>query len=109
MSMLGDRIRSLRRVKGYSQEELATRAGLSVRSIQDYERDSASPSIDAITSIASELETSIDYLAGLTDDPSPRPNELTDEERAVLSLYRQLRENQRAQQPKTRKPSLKTT
>jgi len=91
MSNIGERIRGLRKTRGYTQVELAKRAGLTQGQVSKYDRYADAPA-DALLKIAEALETSIEFLIGRTDDPQP-PLRLTPEERALLEpLLRRLRE-----------------
>lgn len=56
---LSQRIARLRREKGFSQKELASRAGLSPRMIAYYETDVSHPSIDKLEKIAIALDISL--------------------------------------------------
>ncbi|MCC7449627.1 MAG: helix-turn-helix transcriptional regulator [Anaerolineae bacterium] len=91
MSNIGERIRSLRKTRGYTQVELSNRSGLTQGQISKYERYAEAPA-EALLKIAEALDTSIDYLIGRTEDSSP-PLKLSPEERAILEpLLRRLRE-----------------
>jgi transcriptional regulator with XRE-family HTH domain len=76
MSQLtGKRIRDLREAHGLSQKELAARAGVDRIYLCRIEKGRR-PGVHAVTivQLAAVLETSTDYLLGLTDDPaSPLP------------------------------------
>ncbi len=58
----GKRVRELRKQKGYSQEELADKAGLHRTYIGSIERGEQSVSIDNIEKIAKALKASIALL-----------------------------------------------
>lgn len=60
------RMRERRRVKRYVFSETC---GLHPDAIRRYEREEATPTMDALWAIADELEVSTDYLIGRTDDP----------------------------------------
>ena len=55
---LGKTIRSLRKEKGYSQEELADRCGIHRTYLGQIERGIGNPSLALIISIATQLENS---------------------------------------------------
>ncbi len=71
MSLRGDRLRELRLQRGYTQEALAERLDLGIRQIHRYEKHLSDPSSNIVAKIARELNTSSDYLLGLTDNPLP--------------------------------------
>lgn len=60
--MLGNKIRDLREEKNLSQDELSERISLSVNAISNIEGGKSSPNLRTIVSIATELESSIDFL-----------------------------------------------
>ena len=59
---LGEQIRKARQRYGFSQDELAKKAGISRVSIGNYERDTRTPKSDVLQKIAAALRTSTDYL-----------------------------------------------
>lgn len=88
--MRGDRFRKLREENGYTHEELSELLGMSQKQIWRYENGKTDPSSETVTKIAKTLNTSADYLLGLTDDQSPyiRIDNLTPKEKDVLSAMR---------------------
>ena len=65
-------LRTLRRKRGYTQNELAERAGLSVRTISDLERGiKASPRLATVRLLGSALEGGADELATLLAAATP--------------------------------------
>jgi len=60
----GKIIAQLRKEKNWSQTELANESGISRVMIGKYERDEASPSIDAAKKIADSMGVSLDALVG---------------------------------------------
>lgn len=61
--MIGERIRKLRTMKGYSLSELAEQAGVSKSYLSYIERDiQKNPSLQFITKIAETLDTDINVL-----------------------------------------------
>lgn len=59
---LGDRIRSLRIEKKWTQAELAERVEADARRISLYETEKTTPSVEALVRIAQLFEVSLDYL-----------------------------------------------
>ena len=71
---LGQRIRRLREGQGLSQVALARRLDASTNAINLLERDRIQdPHWQRLIAIAVILGVSLDYLAGLTEDPTPAP------------------------------------
>lgn len=92
MALVGDRLRQLRQRQGLTQDDVAQRAGIVLRMYQRYEMGDSDPSIEKAARIAEVLHTTLDYLAGISDDPSPRliEEELTGDERDLIVAARQL-------------------
>jgi transcriptional regulator with XRE-family HTH domain len=61
--VVGDNIRSLRKAKKLSQEELGERAGLSYKFVGEIERGSVNPSLESLENIAVALEVDVARLA----------------------------------------------
>jgi transcriptional regulator with XRE-family HTH domain len=73
--ILADRLRQLREEKGWSQGQLTTYSGVSKGQVSKIEKgDRKYPSAPVIMKLAKALDTTTDYLLGLTDDPR-RPAE----------------------------------
>jgi transcriptional regulator with XRE-family HTH domain len=68
MVTFGKRLRECRESKGFSQQELSKRMNTSYTVIGKYERDEMKPSIDVVRKITEELETTVSYLMGETED-----------------------------------------
>ena len=65
---LGQKIKSARKQKGLSQEQLADLVGYKVGTISKYEQGYRIPDIGMIKRIAAALECSLAELAGTTDE-----------------------------------------
>ena len=59
---MGEKILSLRKARGWSQEELADRVGVSRQAVSRWESDSAKPDADKIVGICDLFGVSADYL-----------------------------------------------
>jgi transcriptional regulator with XRE-family HTH domain len=71
---MGKRIADLREERGWTQKQLAERAGLSITFLSEVENGKRNVSYGKLLRIADELGTSMDYLArGVQSDPRPRP------------------------------------
>lgn len=64
---IGKRINYIRRKKGLSQTELGKAIGVDARTIKRYENDKMKTSIDMLKKIAVALNTTTDYLLGISD------------------------------------------
>ena len=72
-SMIGTRLSEARRRKGLAQVELAVAMGerYDQTVISAVENNRSALRFDGLVNAAKELEVSLDYLFGLTDDPTP--------------------------------------
>lgn len=70
LSVLSERIKKARTDKGLTQPELAKLIDSTDRNISNYETGYSFPSIIVLYKISNALSTSIDYLLGMTDDPT---------------------------------------
>ena len=59
---LGEKIKGLRLVKGYTLETLAAKVGCSIASISNIENNHTKVSLNVLVAIANALETTLDYL-----------------------------------------------
>lgn len=73
---LGERIKLLRKEKGWSQDELVKQIGADARQISRYETGKITPSAEALVKFAEVFDVSIDYL--LVEDAPRRPLRLDD-------------------------------
>ena len=72
MTLLPDRLIRIREARGLNKAEASRLLGLSKMGYLRYETAVRTPSYQTLVFIAQKLRTSPEYLAGLTDDPSPR-------------------------------------
>lgn len=71
---LGEKLKTLRREKGWSQDELAFHAQIDGRQVSRYENDRVMPSVEVVIKMAKAYNVSLDYL--LIDDAPRRPLEV---------------------------------
>ena len=64
ISTIGERIKTLRKKRGYNQKELADLLGKSLRTIQKYESGEIDVSIAMVNELAKVLDTTSTYLLG---------------------------------------------
>ncbi len=69
LALFPQRLRSTREQLNLSQHELSRLCGLSINQISRYELGFREPTSVNLVRIARVLNVSMDYLAGLTDDP----------------------------------------
>lgn len=64
---IGNRLRSLRKQRGYSLVQLANLIGVSKTTLSNYEKNNTSPKIDVVEKMAIHLETTITWLCSEYD------------------------------------------
>jgi len=69
MNIVGQRIKLRRMQLNLSQDELATKAGISQRQVSRYERGESDPTGQVLIQMADTLGTSADWLLGRTNSP----------------------------------------
>ena len=67
---MGTRIRQLRKAKGWSQDKLAKKCGISLNFMGHIERGTRKMSMNTFASLCSELETDADALLWGVTEPS---------------------------------------
>ncbi len=67
------RLRELRKKKGYTQVKMQMLTGIDQSAYSKLEIGKRNLSFEQCKMLAVVLGTSMDYLAGLTDDPRPYP------------------------------------
>ncbi|MCJ7836847.1 helix-turn-helix domain-containing protein [Cuneatibacter sp. NSJ-177] len=87
--MLLERLKTLRRKVNLSQQDLARDIHISREAYSMYENGHRQPPYETLVSLAQYYKVSVDYLLGLTDQPSPALT-LTEEEFKLLSEFRAL-------------------
>lgn len=89
---IGDRIRQARTEKGLTLEYVGDRVGVTRATIQKYENGLiASIPSDKVSAIALALNVSPAYLMGWeTKEETPGQLQLTEGEKAILALFRQV-------------------
>lgn len=71
--VIGSRVRELYESKGWTQMDLAWKANLSLPKVSRIVLEQQGLGAAALLRLVQVLETSADYLLGLTDDKRPRP------------------------------------
>ena len=69
--MVYQRIRSLREDKDLTQTDIANYLHISQRTYSRYENDERAIPIEVLSSLADFHQTSVDYLIGRTNNPTP--------------------------------------
>lgn len=95
MSTLGERIREYRIKRGFTQNQMAEKLGMTEANFSSYERNRSIPPSEKLNQIANILNVSIDYLLGRTNDPEPH-FEFDEEVRAIAREMQSLGPSDRA-------------
>lgn len=85
-----DKIKWLRNQENLTQKEMSDSIGVSVITIQSWEKGTKSPSMSAIISIANLFSVSTDYLLGFTLEKERHSQPVSDTELQLLEDYRLL-------------------
>lgn len=72
LETLGSRIKDLRLKQGMTQKQLAEKIGIREATLSRYENDKRDTQWEILGRIAEHLNTSSDYLLGLSDDFIPK-------------------------------------
>lgn len=67
MASFGERLRFLRKSKGYSMDEFAKLMNAGKTTIYNWEKDNRFPDRDTLIKLADFFDVSLDYLLGRTD------------------------------------------
>ena len=87
----GDRLKEARKKLGYTQDDLASKIGVSKSAISLYESEKRNPNLETLIEMTYVLGVSADYLLGfdviveVKDYPTPAFAALTQEELAFIN------------------------
>lgn len=85
---LGEKIKKLQKMNGYSLRELAGKVGISHTFLSDIENNRSNPSLDRLKDIAEALNVNVSFLLGEKDEMD---NWLTSED--FISIYSKFHKN----------------
>lgn len=88
MSIFGDRVKAARKMRGWSQKELADKAGTSQQNIQRYETEDREPQSSNLLAISKALGVTVSYLLGTDTDEMKTETALSADEMRLIQLYR---------------------
>lgn len=69
MKIVAERLKSLRKLRGKSQETVATAFGMSESNYQKWEYGERTPGAENLVQLADYFNTTTDYILGRTDKP----------------------------------------
>lgn len=70
-NLVSVRLRMAREAKNLTQVQVRNLTNIHNKTLSGYEKGVSEPDLDTLKTLANLYETSIDYLAGNTDDPTP--------------------------------------
>lgn len=77
-NVIGSRIKFLRSAEGLTQRELAAIMHIGNSTLSQYEKGDRVPSVEMQRQFAQHFGVSVDFLVGLTDDRTPKPERPSD-------------------------------
>ena len=77
--MFGDNLKTIRKAKGYTQEELAIKLNVVRQTVSKWEKGLSVPDADTLCKIADALETSISELLGSEINTEINRNEVAEQ------------------------------
>lgn len=91
MGKVAARITEVREKLTYNQAGVAKIAGVQQKTISNWERGVLPQQWESLIALAESVETTTDYLLGLSDDPCPQKGqELTADLRSIVDICQQL-------------------
>lgn len=75
---LGEKLKKLRKEKGWSQQEVSSRLGVHQKHLSRYENNASKPSLDMLRKLGEIFNVSVDFLIdeGASAEPAIRDKEL---------------------------------
>lgn len=86
--MIGQRMKQVRKMRGYTQEDVANKLSVSVSAVKKWEQDKTDPNTDLFVQLADYLDVSLDYLLKRTDSLA-----IPTIENELLSHFRKLEDD----------------
>lgn len=90
-----NRIRELRRERHMTQIRLSIELEVSQETVSSYENGKYYPSFPVLVQLSQILNTSIDYMMGLSDVRHPQPSVMSNDTETMLSIYTTLDQHQK--------------
>ena len=98
----GERLKSARNAKGYTQEQLATMIGVAKSTLTGYEKGNREPDVFKIKKLSKALDISADYLIGTEAEQTKKEapikvdESFSKEEILLIKAYRAASEDDKA-------------
>lgn len=71
-NILPARLKQIREMRGWTQEQVADRLNISIGTLSGYERGYRRPDAEMLRRLAETYGTTADYILGRTSNPNPR-------------------------------------
>ena len=91
--MLSKRLKELREEKGYTQQEIASKIGLTKGAYGCYERGISVPDTQTLLELAEIFDVTTDYLLGRVDNKKPL-EDISEKQMEALKLSEKLTDKQ---------------
>lgn len=91
MPLRADRMRELLKSKGYSNRYISNLIGVNENTVSRWANGNRQPGSLSLNQLAAALEVTLDYLMGISDDPTPPSSEigeLSEEEKRFVWAFR---------------------
>lgn len=85
--MLGERLKSLRKERKLTQEELGRKVNVTKVSISGYENGNRSPDTETLQKLADFFEVTTDYLLGRTEEMTYKGIPIPEADREMLDFF----------------------
>lgn len=84
--MLGEKIKTLRTLRGINQIELAKNIGVTKQCISNWENENIQPSVEMLVKLAKYFNVTTDYLLDLDKERTINVNGLSEQQIAHIAL-----------------------
>ncbi|WEV55007.1 helix-turn-helix transcriptional regulator [Leuconostocaceae bacterium ESL0723] len=91
--IFSERLKIVRKAKNLTQLQLAQKLNLSKRTVSAYEQGLSYPSLETFVKLCEMMETSADYLLGMSDNLHFKADGLTDSQVEALLQFTTLIQN----------------
>lgn len=68
MKIFSERLKELRKVSGYTQQQIAEKLNVRQQSYMRYENGTGEPNLETVAAISKIFDVTVDYLLGLDND-----------------------------------------
>lgn len=85
-----ENLRTLRRQARLTMKQLGANLGMAESTVSLYENGKRSPDVQTLIRFADYFNVSLDYLLGRNEDHVAAANEMSDEEKELLRIFRSL-------------------